>query len=99
MEGFSELFAMLGIKGGMVISIGTVVYAMTALLRKKLPGNMMKGWKSNAVGAALALLLAWKAMPADLVTAFMTGAVAWGFAMVGHEKIKGTKAEIKRNGK
>lgn len=95
---FSELFAMLGLNTDTVLSIGTVVYGVVALLRRKMPGDLMKGWKSNAVGIVLAGLLAWRTIPLDVVITSLTALAGWGTSMLGAELLKGTKLEIKRNG-
>ena len=98
---FAELFTMLGLDTGTVVSVATVVYGGVALLRSEIPGDLMKGWTSKAVGVGMALFLSWKAMPAEgsMGTMAVTGVVAWGCSMLPHKLTKGTALEIKRNGK
>ena len=88
---FAELFTMLGLDTGTVVSVATVVFGAVALLRSELPGDLMKGWKSKAVGGAMALLLAWKAVPieAGIATMILTGVAAW----VGGEEVAAAMVE------
>ena len=100
MESFGgELFEMLELDGGTILGIGTVVYGAVAILRKKMPGDLMKGWVSNVVGAVIAGLLAWKAVPYDIATMLLTALFGWGTSMLGADWLKNTKLEIKRNGR
>lgn len=102
---FVDLFDKLGVDIGLASAIGGTVYAGVALLRSKLKGEKMKGYRSEIAGGVIALLLAWKAIPLEagaevmsIYTMIVTGGVGWGVAMFGSKTLKGSIVEIKRNG-
>lgn len=106
MESFGMLFEMLGINPDLVVPMGATIFATLALLRKKMPGNSMKGKVSMFVGIGLALAMSIRMLPIETGAGFyayftiiMTALAGWAFSMLGHEFIKGTPLEIPRNGK
>ncbi len=103
---YAQLFETLGVDIETALSIGMSVFGVVALLRSEIKGDLLKGWRSRAVGGVLALLLAIKAVPmmegATLETYYtmlVTGLAGWGIAMLPQKFTKGTALEIKRNGK
>lgn len=108
MEAFDQVLESFGADSKAVLSVAMMVYLVTTVIRSKLPAKFTNGGRSTiwAVGVALLATLnviqydlglgAHMAMSGYIVSVVTTALFGWILSYFVHEKLKGTKLEIKK---
>ncbi len=108
MEAFDQILESFGADSKAVLSVAMMVYLVTAVIRAKLPAKFTDGGKSTLWAVGIALLATFNVIQYDLglgahtaisayiVSIVTTATFGWILSYFIHEKLKGTKLEIKK---
>lgn len=99
MDSLNLLFNALGTSIETVTAVSALVFTIVAFLRNKIPGDVLKGYRSDILAVVLSLGLSWQMLPVGTVVGIVaTGIGGWLLPWLTSQLMKGTPVEISRNG-